>query len=79
MNGGSNDRPVAGLVVTGRWRVSPVSSFDQLKSSGTDQTLSEHGPDIGVQRPVNSREVPEREFSDRTRSVSADRTLVMIR
>ena len=28
--------------------MSPVSSFDQLQSSGTDQTLSEGAPDAGV-------------------------------
>ena len=64
--------------MTGRWRVSPVSLFDQLKSSCTDRTLSESGPNAGVLRPVNSREVPEREIPDRTRPVSADRMLVRI-
>ena len=58
--------------------MSPVSSFDQLKSSGTDRTLSESGLDIGVLRPVNSREVPERDFLDRTRLVGADWKLVGI-
>ena len=55
--------------------MSPVSSFDQLKSSGTIRTLSESGPDAGYLRPVNYREVPEKLFSDRTRPVGADRTL----
>ena len=53
--------------------MSPVSSFDQLKLSGTDRTLSESGPDIGCRRPVNSREVLERLFLDRTHP--ADRML----
>ena len=34
--------------MTGRWRVSPVSSFGQLKSSDTDRTLSGGAPDVGV-------------------------------
>ena len=38
----------AGLVVTGPWRVSPVSSFDQLQSSSTDQMLSGGALDVGV-------------------------------
>ena len=59
--------------------MSPVSSFDQLKSSSTDRMLSESGSDAGVLRPINSREVLERDFSDRTRPVNADRTLVRIR
>ena len=48
MNGWSNDSPDSGLVVTGRWRVSLVSLFDQLQSSGTDRTLSGGAPDAGV-------------------------------
>ena len=75
MNGGSNDRSDAGLVVIERWKVSLVSSFDQLKSSGIDRTLSESGPNFGCQRLVNSREVPKRLFHDRTHPVSADQTL----
>ena len=59
--------------------MSPVSSFDQLKSSSTDRTLSKSGTDAGVLRSVNFREVSERDFLDRTRSVGADRTLVRIR
>ena len=51
--------------------MSPVSSFDQLQSSGTDRTLSEGGPNAGCQRP-------ERDFFDRTCQVSADRMLVRI-
>ena len=58
--------------------MSPVSSFDQLKLSGTNRMLSESAPDDGVLRPVNSREVPERDFLDRTCSIGADRTLVRI-
>ena len=58
--------------------MSPVSSFDQLQSSGTDRTLSESGPDAGVLCPVNSKEVSEKDFLDRTRPVGADRTLVRI-
>ena len=46
--------------------MSLVSSFDQLKSFGTDRTLSESGPDVGVLRPINSKEVVERDFLDRT-------------
>ena len=46
--------------------MSPVSSFDLMKSFGTDQTLSESGPDTGCLCPVNSREVPEKDFLDRT-------------
>ena len=58
--------------------MSPVNSFDQLKSSGTDRTLSESASDVGYLRPVNSIEVPERLFPDRTRPVGVDRTLVRI-
>ena len=32
-------------------------------------------PDAEVQRPVDSSKVPEKEFCDRTRPVSTDRTL----
>ena len=54
-------------MLTGRWQYSPVSSFDQVKSSGCDRTLSEKCPDAGCQSPVNSSKVPERENPDRTR------------
>ena len=37
-----------GLVVIECWRVSPINSFDQLQSSGTDQTLSRGAPDARV-------------------------------
>ena len=65
--------------MTRRWRVSSVSLFDQQKSSGTDQMLSEGAPNAGVLRSVNSREVPERLFPDWTCPVGADRKLVRIR
>ena len=58
--------------------MSLVSSFDQLKSSGTDRMLSESGPDARVLHPVNSREVLERDFLDWMHPVGADRTLVRI-
>ena len=37
--------------------MSPVSSFDQLQSSGTDRTLSGSAPDVGCHRSVNSSKV----------------------
>ena len=46
------------------WRMSLVSSFDLMKSSGTDRTLSESGPDVVSLHLINSREVPEKDFLD---------------
>ena len=67
VNGGSNtDRTLA---------QSPVSSFDQGGFVWCDRTLRGERPDAGCQRPVDSSKVLERENHDRTRSVSADRTL----
>ena len=72
-------------MLTGRWSscdqtlVVDQTSFDQMKSSGTDRTLSESRPDAGFLCPVNSREVLERDFLDRTCPVSADWMLVRIR
>ena len=53
MNGGSNDLPDASLVVTECWRVSSVSSFDQLQLSGIDRTLSGGAP--GARVPTSSQ------------------------
>ena len=71
---------------TGRWfwcdrtlAQSPVSSFDQAEVVWWDQTLSEKRLDAGCQRSVNSSKVLESSFHDRTRPVSADRTLVKVR
>ena len=73
-------------MLTGRWfwcdrtlAQSPISSFDQGEVVWCDWTLRGERPDAGCQRPVNSRKVPERENHDRTRLVSADRTLSSVR
>ena len=41
----------------------------------TDQTLAANRPDVGLQCPIEYREVPERRNYDRTRPVACDRTL----
>jgi len=61
--------------VTGRSLESPVSSFEQLQSSGTDRTLSGRAPDAECLHPVNFREVLERLLLDRTRPVGTNRVL----
>ena len=73
-------------ILTGRWlRVdrtlaqSPVSSFDQGEIVWCDRTLRGERPDAGCQRPVDSSKVLERKNLDRTRPVSADRTLASVR
>ena len=57
----------------------PVSSFDQGVFVWCDRTLRVERPDAGCQRSVDSSKVPERKNRDRTRPVSADRTLASIR
>jgi hypothetical protein len=58
---------------------SPVSSFDQGEVIWCDRTLRAERPNTGCQRPVDSSKVPESGFRDRTRPVSADRTLLCVR
>ena len=43
--------------------------------SASDRTLAANRPDAGQQRPIEYREVPERQNCDRTRPVASDRTL----
>ena len=44
--------------------------------SASDRTLAANRPDIGQQRPIEYREVPELQNCNRARSVAGDRTLV---
>ena len=55
-----------------------VRSFDQADVVWWDQMLSEKRPDAGCQRPVDSSKVLERENHDRTRPISANRTLASV-
>ena len=59
--------------------MSPVSSFDELQSSGTNRTLMEEDQTLGCLHPVNSREVLVRPFLDRMHLVGADQTLGCMR
>ena len=58
---------------------SPIISFDQGEVVWCDRTLRGERPNVGCQRPVDSSKVPESGFHDRTRPISADRTLSSVR
>ena len=61
--------------MTGRWlRVRSVH-LTKVLASGLTERCEVMSPDAEGQRPVDSSKVPERENHDRTRLVSADRTL----
>ena len=63
VNGGSG--------MTGRWR--------RVQSVHLTKVIAFGLPDAESLRPVDSSKVPERENYDRTRPVSADRTLPSVR
>ena len=60
------------IEVTGRWTA-------HRGDRTLDQTLSSKVNGAGCQSPINISKVPKSCFRDRTRPVSADRTLVRVR
>ena len=64
---------------TGRWTSNRTLGkwlVDRRPDTGPD--AGGNRPDVGQQRPIKYREVPERQIYDRTRPVAGDRTLASV-
>ena len=55
---------------TGRWRKATGRSDQEARQQ---QQRPDTGPDVGQQRPIEYREVPEQRNCDQTRPVACDR------